>query len=124
MYYFTHIVARDLIIVDAKVGIQLGLANGDNPNGNITLSNSLISGEHTGTLDCGHTSEGTGSVKIAMMTSPGFATTLEPPYSYPTNSFHKFGIAATRGKSMLVEKVTFKNYNKRTCNLGNIPRVI
>lgn len=25
---------------------------------------------------------------------------------------------------MLVEKVTFKNYNKRTCNLGNIPRVI
>ena len=67
LYYFSRIVARNLIMVDCKVGIQLGLANGDNPNGDIHFSNSLISGEHFETLDCSHKSEGTGSDKIAMM---------------------------------------------------------
>ncbi len=104
--------------------MQLGLANGDNPNGSVTFSDSLIVGQHTATVDCEHKAELTGSVKVGMLTVPGFATVMQPPYSYPGSSFTKFGLAACRGKQTIVERVKFKNYNTRACDLGDMPRVI
>lgn len=39
-------------MIDNKVGVELGLANGDNPTGSITLKDSLILGEHSPSVDC------------------------------------------------------------------------
>ena len=124
LYYFSRIVAQKLTVVDCQVGVEFGLANGDNPEGYIHFKDSLVIGSHASSVDCEHKSEMTGSMKIGMMTSPAYASTLELPYSYPTASFHKIGLQASRGKYTIVENVVFKHYNRRACPVGEIPRVI
>ena len=102
-YYFSNVQAEHLVLVDHQVGLELGLANGDNPNGNITLSDSLIIGEHRDTIDCEHEIERLGTRKVGMFSGVAYARYLELPYSYPSSGrFHSVNAAAPKGKEMMV----------------------
>lgn len=122
-FNFANLIARRLVLVDNKIGAELGFTNGDNPNGMITLKDSLMIGEHEATVDCAHDNEGLGKPKLAMVTGAAFAETSNLPYMIP-GTFHAEGSNPTRGKSMEVENVIFKDYNTRKCGVGKLPQVI
>ena len=52
MFNFKDLYASELILIDNRQSISLGLARGDTPDGKIVIERSLISGEHPGSLDC------------------------------------------------------------------------
>jgi len=43
---------KNVVIVETHVGLNIGLANGDNSKGDINVKNSLIIGEHVDSRDC------------------------------------------------------------------------
>ena len=90
-FFFTNVLARNLILVDNQISLELGLSNGDNPNGNLTFSNSLVLGEHVDTIDCNHQIEKDGLRKLGMFTGVAYTTYLELPYTYPAVGFHTVG---------------------------------
>ncbi len=115
--------AQNLILVDNQVGIELGLSNGDNPNGNLTLRNSLVVGEHIDTIECSSSFESKGTRKIGMFSGVSYTNYIELPYSYPVVGYHKVGASPSRGKEMQIENVKFKDFTSRRCGKGDVPQV-
>ena len=94
-FNFLSLEAKRLVVVDNRIGVELGLANGDNPHGSISLLNSLLVGEHADSVDCN--SKADELDKTGIVTSSAFSTTHGLPFSIP-NDFHVAGGIATRGK--------------------------
>lgn len=105
--------------VDNEVSLNLGLARGDTPLGTVLVENSLIIGEHAGSLDC-NVGQERGNKKIGMHSSYGLVSAQGLPYNYPPLGFLKLGADATRGKLSTVKDVTFAHFNTRGCNRGRI----
>ena len=72
-FNFKDVIAENLVLVDNKIGAELGFTNGDNPYGQITLKDSFMIGEHEATIECSHDNEGLGKPKIGMVTGAAFA---------------------------------------------------
>lgn len=111
------------MLVDNKISLEVGFTNGDNPYGAITFKDSLLVGEHADSLDCTSVNEREDRPKIGMVTAAAYAETSRLPYMIP-GTFHAEGSASSRGKSMTVESVTWKDFDTRQCGEGKVPKAI
>ena len=117
-YYLSSLKVSRVVVADNMVGLSLGLGNGDNPDGEITLENSLVMGEHAATQNCAVDAE-TGNKKVGLYSAFGIARNLSLPYVYPKLGFHHVGQDAARGKLMTIKDVKFTQFNQRGCGVSN-----
>lgn len=102
--------------------MNLGLARGDTSQGTVLVEDSLIIGEHAGSLDC-TVSQERGNKKIGMFSTYGLVSAVSLPYDYPPLGFLHLGADATRGKLSTVKDVTFAHFNTRGCNVDGNPKI-